>query len=385
MRTYFQDVGGSQILNTTTQYPGNNGTPADTSTYVDLGRRHDGVPAHGRRRRTRGHAGRHQPGGLQPDQREQLADRDERHVLRVPPGQPRRLRQRAARTATRTAYCAYHTRGWGSGGDTPANDFVWADIPVNRGVVHDRRLRELERHGRQPGRHDAQLGGARAPGGDHRSARERLAGLDRRRRRERRQVQPQHGRRQRVLDDRQQLPRRAASETSSASSASGRTQPRWRHPPATAARRATRRPARRSSRRARPAGTSPRRSPRRRSRATTGTRSTTTSRSTTRATRTTPTPISDAISYPSGVSGPASVSLGDLAPHQTANGNLTATVTGGPLLDGTVLTTTFTSNFDDSTGDRAAGDRAHGDDDRRERRADTEPARRRRARTTTTR
>jgi hypothetical protein len=35
MRTYFQDVGGSQILNTTTQYPGNNGTPADTSNYVD--------------------------------------------------------------------------------------------------------------------------------------------------------------------------------------------------------------------------------------------------------------------------------------------------------------------------------------------------------------
>ena len=35
MQTYFQDVGGSQILNTTTQYPGNNGTPADTSTYVD--------------------------------------------------------------------------------------------------------------------------------------------------------------------------------------------------------------------------------------------------------------------------------------------------------------------------------------------------------------
>ena len=47
MRTYFQDVGGSQILNTTTQYPGNNGTPADTSTYVDLGRRHHGVPPHG--------------------------------------------------------------------------------------------------------------------------------------------------------------------------------------------------------------------------------------------------------------------------------------------------------------------------------------------------
>src|SRR3954447_8380508 len=35
MRTYFRDVGGSQILNTATQYPGNNGTPADTSNYID--------------------------------------------------------------------------------------------------------------------------------------------------------------------------------------------------------------------------------------------------------------------------------------------------------------------------------------------------------------
>ena len=123
------------------------------------------------------------------------------------------------------AYCAYHTRGW-SGSDTPANDFIWADIPVNRGVVHDRRLRQLERDGRQPGRHDAQLRRARAPGGDHRSARERLAGLDRRRRRERRQVQPQHGRRQRVLDDRRTTSSAAAAETSSASSASGRTRQR---------------------------------------------------------------------------------------------------------------------------------------------------------------
>ena len=32
MIKYFQDVGGSQILNTVTQYPGTNATPADTST-----------------------------------------------------------------------------------------------------------------------------------------------------------------------------------------------------------------------------------------------------------------------------------------------------------------------------------------------------------------
>ena len=30
-------------------------------------------------------------------------------------------------------YCAYHTYGF-SGSDTPANDFVWADIPDNRSV-----------------------------------------------------------------------------------------------------------------------------------------------------------------------------------------------------------------------------------------------------------
>ena len=28
-------------------------------------------------------------------------------------------------------YCAYHTYGWKNGSDTPANDFVWADIPDN--------------------------------------------------------------------------------------------------------------------------------------------------------------------------------------------------------------------------------------------------------------
>jgi hypothetical protein len=63
--------------------------------------------------------------------------------------------------------------------------------------------------------------------------------------------------------------------------------------------------------------------------------------------------IGDGASYASGVSGPSSTSLGDLAPHQTASGDLTPSVTGGPLLDGTVLTTTFTASFDDSTGTAA--------------------------------
>ena len=52
--TYFNDIGGSQILNTTTQYPGNNGTPADTSDLVSSvvdttaypACRHDGRSGH---------------------------------------------------------------------------------------------------------------------------------------------------------------------------------------------------------------------------------------------------------------------------------------------------------------------------------------------------
>jgi hypothetical protein len=59
---------------------------------------------------------------------------------------------------------------------------------------------------------------------------------------------------------------------------------------------------------------------------------------------------------------PGSTSLGDLAPHQTASGNPTATVTV-PLLAGTVLTTTFIE-LRRLDHDRAARDRAHGDDDR---------------------
>jgi hypothetical protein len=63
--------------------------------------------------------------------------------------------------------------------------------------------------------------------------------------------------------------------------------------------------------------------------------------------------VADSASYARGVSGPATTGLGDLSPHDTANGNPTASVTGGPLLAGTVLTSTFTTSFDDSTGSSA--------------------------------
>jgi hypothetical protein len=53
---------------------------------------------------------------------------------------------------------------------------------------------------------------------------------------------------------------------------------------------------------------------------------------------------------PSGVSGSPPGALGDLAPHQSATSNFTGTLTSGPLLDGTVLTASAVFAFDDSTG-----------------------------------
>lgn len=60
--------------------------------------------------------------------------------------------------------------------------------------------------------------------------------------------------------------------------------------------------------------------------------------------------IGVADTLPSSVSGSAPASLGDLAPQQTATRSFTGTVTGGPLLDGTVLTSSAVFSFDDSTG-----------------------------------
>ena len=373
MRTYFQDVGGSQILNTTTQYPGNNGTPADTSTYVTsvvdtTAFPHTGADvAHAV---TQGDINQEVfnlinanswPTGMStmyfvflPDN---LVDCDNGGV-----------------NCNTNRYCAYHTRGWGSGGDTPANDFVWADIPVNRGTYTtggcgnsnvtgdnqaDTTLSSVE-HEHLEAITDPRgnawqdsTGGA----GENGDKCNRIMG---------------------VAD--------ASSTTVNNFLGSGfgdffRIQREWSNAAA---------------------------------QATSAGNGCAASYTTTGSSVEAPNPtggdvtasvtegtiqgnsgdalhyhvsfhnpsnqddaysVSDAISYPSSVSGPASTSLGDLAPHQTANGNPTATVTA-PLLDGTVLTTTFTSNFDDSTTTAQPGDRAHGYDNRGERPADTEPTRR---------
>jgi hypothetical protein len=344
MRTYFQDVGGSQILNTTTQYPGNNGTPADTSTYVTsvvdtTAFPHTGADvAHAV---TQGDINQEVfnlinsnswPTGMStmyfvflPDN---LVDCDNGGV-----------------NCNTNAYCAYHTRGWGSGGDTPANDFVWADIPVNRGAYTtggcgdsnvtgdnqaDTTLSSVEHEHLEAitdprGNAWQDSTGGAGENGDKCNRNMGVAG--------------------------------ATTVNNFLGSGFGdffRIQREWSNAAA---------------------------------QATSAGNGCAASYTTTGSSVEAPNPtggdvtasvtegtiqgnsgdalhyhvsfhnpsnqddaysVSDAISYPGSVLGPASTSLGDLAPHQTANGNPTATVTA-PLLDGTVLTTTFTSNFDDST------------------------------------
>lgn len=133
MQAYFQDVGGSQILNTTTQYPGNNGTPSDTSTYVDSIVDTTAFPHSGAdvaNAVTQGDINTEVfndinaqgwPYGLSDMYFVFLPD----NVVDC---------NNALTSCNTNAYCAYHTYGWKNGSDTPANDFIWADIPVNRGA-----------------------------------------------------------------------------------------------------------------------------------------------------------------------------------------------------------------------------------------------------------
>ena len=88
---YFNDVGGSQILNTTTQYPGNNGTPADTSNLASSVVDTTAYP----------HAGTAADPVTQSDLNTQVSTHatalgHERHVLHLPARPPHRLRPRTA-------------------------------------------------------------------------------------------------------------------------------------------------------------------------------------------------------------------------------------------------------------------------------------------------
>ncbi len=127
---YFNDVGGSQILNTTTQYPGNNGTPADTSDLVSSVVDTGAYP----------HAGTTADPVTQSDLNSQVFSHvtakgmSDMYFIFLPNNLIDCNHAPPSASCNSNAYCAYHTYGF-SGSDTPANDFVWANIPDNRSVA----------------------------------------------------------------------------------------------------------------------------------------------------------------------------------------------------------------------------------------------------------
>jgi hypothetical protein len=127
---YFNDVGGSQILNTTTQYPGNNGTPADTSDLASSVVDTTAFP----------HAGTTADPVTQTDLNNQVfthvtaTGMSDMYFIFLPNNLIDCDHAPPMASCNSNAYCAYHTYGW-SGSDTPANDFVWADIPDNRSTA----------------------------------------------------------------------------------------------------------------------------------------------------------------------------------------------------------------------------------------------------------
>jgi len=350
MQRYFQDVGGSQILNTTTQYPGNNGTPADTSTYITSVVDTTAFP----------HTGADVAHAVtQGDINQEVFNQINANSW--PTGMstmyfvflPDNLVDcdNALANCNTNAYCAYHTRGW-SGSDTPANDFIWADIPVNRGVYTT-----------------GGCGNSNVTGDNQ--ADTTLSSVE-------------HEHMEAITDPRgnawqdstggagengDKCNRNMGVANSSSTTVNNflggsfgdffRIQREWSNA----------------------AALGPSANGCAASYTTTGSNVETPSPTggdvTASVTESTiqgnngdllhyhvsshnPSnqddafSVSDAASYASGVSGPGTSSLGDLAPHGSANGDLTASVTGGPLLDGTVLTSTFTTSFNDSTGTAAS-------------------------------
>ena len=349
MQKFFQDVGGSQILNTTTQYSGNNGTPADTSNYVTSVVDTTAFP----------HAGTVADPVTQSDLNQEVFNQINANSW--PTGMstmyfvflPDNLVDcdNTLASCNTNAYCAYHTRGWGSS-DTPANDFIWADIPVNRGVntiggcgnsnvtgdnQADTTLSSVE-HEMMEAITDPRGNAwqdSTGGGGENGDKCNRNMGVA-----------------------------NSSSTTVNNFLGSGfgdffRIQREWSNAAALAG------PAQNGCAASYTSGGTHVEVPN----PTGGDVTASVTESTIQgnngdllhyhvsfknpSNQDDAFSVADSSSYASGVSGPGSVSLGDLAPHGTSSGNLTASVTGGPLLDGTVLTSTFTSSFDDSTGTQA--------------------------------
>jgi hypothetical protein len=132
MIKYFQDVGGSQILNTATQYNGRNGYATDVSNFIDsvvdtTAYPHTGADVANSITQTdllnevySNITAKSWPLGLNdmyfiflPDN---VVDCSDDHT-----------------SCNTNAYCAYHTYGY-VGSDDPDHSFIWSDIPDNRSI-----------------------------------------------------------------------------------------------------------------------------------------------------------------------------------------------------------------------------------------------------------
>jgi uncharacterized repeat protein (TIGR01451 family) len=127
---YFNDVGGSQILNTATQYSGKNGTVADTSDLASSVVDTTAYP----------HAGTTADPVTQSDLNSKVGTYvtgkglSDMYFIFLPNNVIDCDHAPPSASCNSNAYCAYHTYGW-FGSDTIANDFIWADIPDNRSVA----------------------------------------------------------------------------------------------------------------------------------------------------------------------------------------------------------------------------------------------------------
>lgn len=351
MQTYFKDVGGSQILNTTTQYPGSNGSPADTSTYVDslvdtTAFPHTGADvAHAVTQTDINNEvfndinAQSWPYGLSDMYFVFLPD----NVVDC---------NDALTSCNTNKYCAYHTYGFKDGSDTAGNDFIWADIPIDLGAYTsggcgssnvtgdsqaDTTLSSVE-HEMMEAITDPRLNawqdstGGAGENGDKCNRNMGVANSDST------TVNNFLGsgfgdffRIQREWSNAAAL----ATSAGNGCAASYTTSGSHVEVPAPGS----------------------------------GDLTNTVTESTIQGNNGdllhyhvsfhNPSNQDDAFSvsaahnFPGGVSGTASSSLGDLAPHQTASADFTGTLTGGPLLAGTVLTENATFGFDDSTGTAA--------------------------------
>jgi fimbrial isopeptide formation D2 family protein len=138
MIKYFQDVGGSQILNTTTQYCSGGTCPDGNSAYKAMTVDTTAFPHQSPTDATGSQTNPLVQSDLNTEVSNVITNKgwplglSTMYFVFLPNGVAdcNHLTADASKRCnyTNPGYCAYHTYGWQNGSDTDANDYVWADI-----------------------------------------------------------------------------------------------------------------------------------------------------------------------------------------------------------------------------------------------------------------